>query len=129
MSWTPEQIETTLRAVTERSMTDPGFRALALSNPVGAIGKVASVPVPNDFKIQFVDNAGCDMTVVLPDAAKQGAPVTEEELASVAGGGYGLGGVAVAAHPDWHTITVCVPAAANPAYTKKPGNAAFCANG
>ena len=127
MSWTPEQIETTLRAVTERSMTDPAFRALALSNPVAAIGKVTSVPVAKDFKIQFVDNAGCDMTVVLPDAAKHAAPVSEEELAGVAGGGYGNIGptfvcnVTMQGCPTHDNMTAC-----SPNYTKKPASPAFC---
>ena len=128
MSWTPEQIETTLRAVTERSMTDPAFRALALSNPVAAIGKVTSVPVAKDFKIQFVDNAGCDMTVVLPDVSKQTAPVSEDELAGVAGGaGYcslaytALCNVTMQGCPTHDNLTAC-----NPGYTKKPGSPAFC---
>ena len=128
MSWTPEQIETTLRAVTERSMTDPNFRALALSNPVAAIGKVTAAPVPADFKIQFVDNAGSDMTVVLPDAAKQSGAVSEEELAGVAGGAGGFipatalcNLTSQAACPTHDNKTAC-----NPGYTKKPGNAVFC---
>ena len=126
MNWTSEDIETTLRAVTERSMTDSKFRALALSDPLAAISQVATKPVAKDFKIQFVDNAGADMTVVLPDAAKQGAPVSEEELAGVAGG---VGGPTLNCATLYCATIQCTHSemtACNPGYTKKPGSPAFC---
>jgi len=128
MTWTNQDIENTLRAVTERSMTDAGFRALALNNPVAAIGKIATTPVPASFKIQFVDNANCDMTVVLPDAVPQTGSINEDELAAVAGGGYGPGLTFACTTPNYPTLQCTRDnlTACNPGYTKKPGNAVFC---
>lgn len=136
MSWTPEEIEQTLRAVTERSLKDSAFRALAISNPNAAIAQVTNKAIPADFRIQFVDNAGNDMTIVLPDAKKDApAAINEEELAGVAGGaGYGYGPSFLCNVP---TVSGCPPppsancthdnlTACNPGYTKKPGSPAFC---
>src|SRR5436190_62561 len=94
MNWTNEEIDSTLRAGTERSLTDSAFRALAISNPAAAIAKVTDKPVPAGFRIQFVDNAKNDLTIVLPDPSMDRKPeVNEEELAGVAGGaGYGFTG-------------------------------------
>jgi hypothetical protein len=125
MNWTKEDIDTTLQAVVERSMTDPAFRAEALRDPNQAIRMASGKEVPASFKVRFVDNAGSDMTVVLPDPQAGGSELNEAELAGVAGGtigggapGGGFGFYTLSCNPN---ITFC-----SPAYSKKPGSPAFC---
>ena len=44
-------------------------------------------PLPDGFKIRFVDNGGHDLTIVLPDPLPTTASeIHDEELARVAGG-------------------------------------------
>jgi hypothetical protein len=127
MNWTPEQIQKTLSAVTGRTMHDEQFRALALKDANAAVAAVTGEPVPPDFKIRFVDNAGYDLTVVLPDApAVQSSREMSEDLAGVAGGTetftVDFGNLSVACLTK--NLYGC-----NPAYTKKPGNQVFCPPG
>lgn len=124
MTWTSEQIEQALRTITERGMRDAAFRALALKDARAAIGQVTSEPLPGDFKIQFVDNAGHDLTIVLPDPAPAAArELKEEELAGVAGGTetYTVDFGNISAACQTKNLTAC-----NPSYTRKPGSPAFC---
>jgi hypothetical protein len=130
MSWTQEQIDDTLRRIVERSLTDPDFRLLAIRDGHAAIHAVSDARVPADFEVRFVDNAGADMTIVLPDA-RSTSDIEEQELAGVAGGA-GIG-VTFACNL---TVNACnIPTlnctrdnltACNPAFTKKPGSPAFC---
>ena len=118
-----------MRAIVERSLSDRNFRALALADPASAIQSVTRTPVPESFRVRFVDNAGYDMTVVLPDvpAAKvRTETLSDAEIAEVAGGtlgGFSLGGCPAytAGCPTFNQLTAC-----NPGYTKKPGSPAFC---
>ena len=128
MTWTQEQIDQTLRAVVERSISDPAFRAAALQDGNNAIGKVSASAIPGDFRVRFVDNAGYDMTVVLPDAPSAGAPqltLSDAELAGVSGGTAGgvgyTGDCPITVVPTINNHTAC-----NPGYTKKPASPAFC---
>lgn len=132
MSWSQDQIDSTLRKIVERSLKDSAFRALAIRDGRAAVNAVSSAPLPENFKVRFVDNAGADLTIVLPDPAPA-QEIREEELAGVAGGAYGptltCAGVC-------HTIPPACPpppvptqsnlTACNPSYTKKPGNPTFC---
>ena len=129
MNWTQEQIDQTLRAVIERSFSDPSFRAAALADGNAAVAKVSATAVPSDFRIRFVDNAGHDLTVVLPDAPPAAQPrqeLSDEAVAGVAGGTIGIftgACVNFTAHTCIANATAC-----NPGYTKKPGSPAFCPN-
>lgn len=125
MNWTREQIDSTLRKIVERSLRDREFRALALSDARAAVNAVSAAPLPESFKVAFVDNAGADMTVVLPDPPARSA-IDEAELAGVAGGANNSGYTFTCrCHTDncgtQSNLTAC-----NPGYTKKPGNANFC---
>ena len=125
MNWTQEQIDQTLRAVIERSFSDPSFRAAALADGNAAVAKVSATAVPSDFRIRFVDNAGHDMTVVLPDVpagARERQTVSDADLAGVSGGTLGIfTGDCPYDVPTIGKSTVC-----NPGYTTKPGGPAFC---
>ena len=125
MTWTQEQIDQTLRAVVERSISDPAFRAAALQDGNTAIGTVSAAAVPGDFRVRFVDNAGYDLTVVLPDmpAAAEHA-LTDEAVAGVAGGTIGI--ITANCNLSAACLSAANHAACNPGYTKKPSSPAFC---
>lgn len=122
MNWTKEQIDATLRTLVERSMTDAAFRALALKDAKAAIRAVAGVDVESN--VRFVDNAGADLTVVLPDPMESGQ-VSEQELAGVAGGGIldtiTQGADCQASLLCGNTLTFC-----SPLYTRKPNSPTLC---
>lgn len=84
--WTDEEITRVGLAIKRKAMKDPEYRALALSNPNAAIAKVTSTPVPAGFKVKFVDNAGANYTVVLPDPVARVDELSDAELEQVAGG-------------------------------------------
>lgn len=86
MQWTQEKADAVELEVKKRAIVDPEFRALALSNPSAAVGQVSDIPLPAGFKIQFVDNAGYNKTIVLPDPVQSVEELTEEELLAIAGG-------------------------------------------
>ena len=84
--WTDEEAKKVELAVKRQAMKDPEFRALALSNPNAAIAKINSTPLPTGFKVRFVDNAGANRTVVLPDPVARVDELSDAELEQVAGG-------------------------------------------
>lgn len=90
MSWTQDKIDTVLEKVSKRAITDATYRKLALASPKEAIAQFADEPVPANFKIRFVDNAGADMTFVLPDPVKPGNELSDSDLEAVAGGKCGV---------------------------------------
>ena len=76
-------------------MTDPGFRALALSNPIAAIAKVNPKPLPAGVSIRFVDRpeqndpgkiSGSNLTVVLPRTVQKVDELSDSDLDQAAGG-------------------------------------------
>jgi hypothetical protein len=75
-----------IEAVTSKAVTDSAFRALCLSNPREAVKQATGIELPENFKLQVVDNAGAHYTLVLPDAVS-GEELNEVELQQVAGGG------------------------------------------
>lgn len=86
MEWNEKEAQATLAEVVKRSTTDPEYRALLLSDPDAAIAKVNPLPIPANFKIRFVDNAGANLTVVLPDPVAASGELSDAELEQVAGG-------------------------------------------
>ena len=93
MAWTAEEVERVLEEVRKRARTDAKYRELALRDPSAAVAQVSREPVPANFKLRFVDNAGAHLTAVLPDLASDDA-MSEDELELVAGGMGGIGKVA-----------------------------------
>ena len=85
--WIESEAQKTLAEITKRSQTDAEFRKLALKDPNTAIAKVNPTPIPTGFKVQFVDNEGADLTIVLPDALSNQGELSDSELEQVSGGG------------------------------------------
>ena len=84
--WTAEQMKEVATTVTEKAKTDPAFRASLISDPHAAIESATGHVVPDSFKMNFVENHGAHMTVVLPDLKSEADELSEAELAQVAGG-------------------------------------------
>jgi len=79
-----QELNTAIREVLKRSVSDPDFRQLAIKNSSAALEKVG---IKNATPITFVDNYGkSQKTVVLPDPIGNAESLTEEELERVAGG-------------------------------------------
>src|SRR5690349_9009732 len=91
MPWSQDKITQTLEAVTKRATTDEAFRKLALENPAEAVKAVARA-LPDALPIlRFVDNAGADLTLVLPDFQAADGELSDDDLEKVAGGKTILG--------------------------------------
>jgi hypothetical protein len=86
MAWTQAEAEKTVTDVLKLATTDEAYRKLALSDPAAAVAKVNSNPLPPGFKIKMFDNAGNNMTIVLPDMVAKGGELSDAELEQVAGG-------------------------------------------
>jgi hypothetical protein len=93
MQWSKAEIQETLAEVGRRTANNAEFRALALRDANAAIRQVTSKPIPENFKVQFVDNAAAHMTVVLPPAKSKEGVLSEEELELVSGGGGAIKGM------------------------------------
>ncbi len=74
-----------IETVTSKAVTDSAFRVLCLSNPREAVKQATGLELPENFKLQVVENAGAHYTLVLPDAVS-GEELNESELEQVAGG-------------------------------------------
>jgi hypothetical protein len=87
MQWSNAEIREILAEVGRRTANNAEFRALALRDANAALRQVTSKPIPENFKVQFVDNSATHMTVVLPPAKSKEDALSEEELELVSGGG------------------------------------------
>ena len=87
---TPKQVALVFPLISqifERSMTDADFRKLALTDPEKAVKAVGGDALPNNVRLQFIDNSGATKTIpyVLPDPIPVDE-LSEADLAHVAGG-------------------------------------------
>ncbi len=82
--WTAEESREAIRQVIKKVMTDADFRRKALNDANGAVEAVAGKTLPEGYNLSFVDQAGADMTVVLPDS---GTKLSTADLDKVVGGG------------------------------------------
>ena len=85
-TWSEEEIESTLEAIRKRSLIDPEFRELALSDSAAAISEVNSKPMPSGYQVRFVDNSGPVKSFLLPDPVVESEELSDVELEAVAGG-------------------------------------------
>ncbi len=83
--WTSKESQEAIRKVAGKAATDADFRQKALTNPGAAVREVTGKPLPEGFKLRFVDNDGADLTVPIPDLVGDVA-LTDEQLAGIAGG-------------------------------------------
>lgn len=84
--WTEEDARDALQGVVQRAGLDPDFRALCLASPAEAIESHTRRVLPPGFKLRVVDNAGADLTIVLPDP-NFSHELSECDLEGVSGGG------------------------------------------
>lgn len=84
--WTKEETDKVALEIKKRAMKDPEFRALALSNAHAAIAKINSTPFPSGYKVRCIDQAGFNVTVLLPDPVSRVEELSDAELEQVAGG-------------------------------------------
>ena len=84
--WTKEETDKVALEIKRRAMKDPEFRALALSNPHAAVAKINPTPFPSGYKVRCIDQAGYNVTVLLPDAVSRVEELSDAELEQVAGG-------------------------------------------
>ncbi|WP_027087443.1 NHLP leader peptide family RiPP precursor [Cohnella panacarvi] len=83
---TENQTAKAIEAITSKAVTDREFRSLILSNPREAVKQATGIDLPEEFKLQVIENDGAHYTLVLPDAAAKGEELTEIELQTVVGG-------------------------------------------
>lgn len=74
------------RAVVDRAMTDPEFRARLVEDPKAAVAEVLGVELPEDVTITVVEQRPNEAVIVIPPERVGGDPVTDAELSSVSGG-------------------------------------------
>jgi hypothetical protein len=96
--WSPTEINRTVEEIKRRSLIDPEFRALALSNPLAAIAKVNPRPVPEGLAVRFAERSRSEKaseesvsanTIVLPDPLARIVELSDAELEEAAGGDGG----------------------------------------
>ena len=96
-AWSPSEAIRTIDEAKRRSLIEPEFRALLLSDPITAVAKINPRPIPAE-SLRFVESKDAAlaatqtgiMIVVLPDpgtSLEDVEELTEEDLTSVAGGG------------------------------------------
>ena len=93
--WSQKEVNRTMSEVKRRSILDPEFRALALSNPHAAIAKVNPRPLPARILVEFVDSAkesssesssdAC-LVILLPNPVARADELSEAELELAVGG-------------------------------------------
>jgi hypothetical protein len=93
-AWSRSEAARTIEEVKRRSVIDPEFRALALSDPSAALTKVNPRPVPVG-SVRFVEAGGAAQEInnsetivaILPDPKMATEEMSDEDLEDVAGGG------------------------------------------
>ena len=92
--WSQDELNRTIDEVKRRSLIDPGFRNLALSNAAAAIAKINPKPLPTGFMMEFTETVTempstttprC-LTIVLPEVPKEAGELSDAELEQAAGG-------------------------------------------
>ena len=73
------QIQAAMQKVFKKAGTDAAFRKLCLSNAAAAVKQATGEDIPKGFKLRFVDNAGANLTIVLPDPPRAGGELKDEE--------------------------------------------------
>ena len=95
MAWTKDQVDHVLAEIIRRAQRDTAYRKLCLQNPPAAVKAVTDEPLPDGFRLRFIDNEQADLTVILPDMIAPGSSLelSDDELSKVSGGIIGEDGV------------------------------------
>ncbi len=84
MDITEEKINQVIKELQKRASEDNDFRKLCLDNPNEAIRKVSDIEVPEDVKINIIQNdPGIDHTIILPPEPHT---LSDEDMHRIAGG-------------------------------------------
>lgn len=83
--WSEESARVTLQQVLSKAAADGSFRELCLEDAGAAIKEISGRELPPGYVVRFVDNAGADLTIVLPDLAGS-AELSDQDLEAVSGG-------------------------------------------
>jgi hypothetical protein len=93
--WSQDELNRTIDEVKRRSLTDPQFRALALSQPRNALARINPKPLPPRLSLSFIDEAAPlnpsvdssgDIVVALPLPIAKADELSDDELEQAAGG-------------------------------------------
>ena len=76
-----------LNYLLRRAATDFSFREYLLHDPKSALESELGLEFPADFNIRFIEAAGADVTIVLPDPMSPDE-LGEHELSESAGGAH-----------------------------------------
>lgn len=81
-----DEIRKISEKVWQLAAQDDQFRELCKKDIHAAIQRASGEKVPQQYKINVIDNSGCDISVVLPPLQKADGELEEQELEQVAGG-------------------------------------------
>lgn len=93
--WSRDELIRTLSEVKSRSIIDPTFRKLAVSDATAAVARVNPKPLPVGLSITFVEQADVaagprqsdrDLIIVLPPLIPEADKLSDVELEDAAGG-------------------------------------------
>lgn len=84
--WSDNSVKESMEVISKRAAQDAEFRQLCFDNPGEAVKEATGKTLPEGFTLRFVDNAGADLTLVLPDLEAPDGELDEAELENVAGG-------------------------------------------
>ena len=73
--------------VIERAVKDESFRQQLVDDPHGALQQVLGVSLPGSVNIEVLEETPGTMYLVLPPAETGSRELSEQEVASIAGGG------------------------------------------
>jgi hypothetical protein len=79
------------RKLIQRSLEDEGFRQRLLADPHAALEEELGARLPKEVEVRAVEETPDTIYLVLPSASQvgEGGELSEEEIESVAGGGWG----------------------------------------
>ncbi len=76
-----------LQKITARAAHDRIFRQQLLRDPRAAVQEAIGTPIPESLRLKFIEKGpDVDLLIVLPDLVAEDGELSEEDVASVAGG-------------------------------------------
>jgi hypothetical protein len=92
--WSQDELNRTIDEVKRRCLVDPGFRILALSQPVAAIAKINPKRLPEGWVVKFIEASteapssivSEGLSIVLPETLEKADELSDADLEQAAGG-------------------------------------------